>query len=437
MTHEEDPHSQKPSKPSKPQSFTTGSLRLSSSNLQKVIFESDHPEQLIRTFPAQSLYMAVRQAGLSSSVELILAATIDQCRIMTDLDLWNSDRFEEENFWEWLRLPDACDDLRILQKFLGCTDLKLVALMISRHVDSVVHEEATDAPPGEGFYTPDKGHSWLRIKTEDADQHFLLGRFLALLFETNTKVFYQLLATPAVATDTVLEEDSYQEKNKRLTAEGIPDRKYAEETNAPLLEATVREILSKDSRAPVIEDISAVTPFIHDTLNVQPLSGVLSQLSSSEEFARALTHIMNSAIVQWNIPFYETEVVEELMFSVKGALNIGLERLQEIDNRPLIESARALGWKNTYRLGRSELVTLQKFARSLPESAYETNQQAQTVIEGLVGALPYLPAFFRRDGSFDEDNGRLATGTRAIETLEDIASVRKYLENLQIEESQG
>jgi hypothetical protein len=420
-------------RPTMAQDAITIGPRLSSSNLQKVIFESDHPEQLIRAFPAQSLYMAIRQAGLTSSVDLILAATVEQCRLMTDLDFWNKDNFCEENFWEWLQLPDACDDLRILQKFLACSDLKLVALMISRYVESVIHEEATDSPPGDGFYTPDNGHSWIRVNLEDADKHFLFGRFLALLFETNTKVFYQLLATPSVATASVLEEDSYQERCKRLTAEGIPELEYAEETNSPLSLSAARELLKRTTKADVIEDIAAVTPFIHDTLNVQPLSSILAQLSSSEEFARAFTHIMNSAIVQWGIPYYETDAIESLIFSVKGVLNIGLEVLTEIDDRPLIESAVQLGWKGTYRLGRTQIVELQKSARRIPQEALADSQEAQVIIEAIFDAIPSLPEFFKRDGTIESHDGKLDTGRRAIETRQDIASANAYIEKLLLE----
>jgi hypothetical protein len=424
MSQDNDPYTDKP------QTSHTGAVgtKLSSSNLQKIIFESDHPEHLIRTFPAQSLYMAVRQSGLSSAVEIILSASIEQCRTMIDLDLWGRDRFNEENFWEWLELPDACDDLRVLQKFLACADLKLVALIISRHIDSVVHEEATDAPPGDGFYTPDKGHSWLQIKTEDAHKQFLLGRFMALLFETNTKVFYQLLATPSVATDSVLEEDSFQERNKRLSAEGIPDQKLAEECAAPLSVAAAREMLAKSKHAPSIENIAAVTPFAHDTLTVQPLASVLAELPSSEEFTRALTHIMNSMIVQWGIPFHDPEVIQSLIFTVKGTLNVGLGKLQTLDNRPLIESALILGWKNVYRLGRNEIVALQKLSYSVPDELSDTDPVTQSILEAIGGTIAELPAFFCKDGSFEEQDGKLVSGTRAIETLQDVESATKYIE---------
>ena len=74
--------------------------------LYRAIFEADAPEQMVRQLPVQSLFMVVKQMGLSSCVDLITMASLDQCRSLTDLDLWHGDALNEEALWEWLALTD-------------------------------------------------------------------------------------------------------------------------------------------------------------------------------------------------------------------------------------------------------------------------------------------------------------------------------------------
>src|SRR4051812_29931238 len=142
--------------------------------LAKAIFKADVPEEYIRQIPAQSLYMAMKENGLESSAEIIEIATLEQCRLLLDFDVWEKDQFSEAQFWEWLALTDATNSLVIVQKLLKFVDLKLVALLIARYVDVKVLEEPTDEPPGPGSYTPDQGFTWIFINAEDSTQHFLL-----------------------------------------------------------------------------------------------------------------------------------------------------------------------------------------------------------------------------------------------------------------------
>jgi Family of unknown function (DUF6178) len=119
-----------------------------SRNLIKAIFDSESPEQIVRTIPAQSLYVAMRAQGFESSADLLEIATLEQCKTFLDLDCWSRDSFREDHFWEWLAITDATDSLALLQKILKVVDLKLVALMIARYIDVQAFEEPADAPPG-------------------------------------------------------------------------------------------------------------------------------------------------------------------------------------------------------------------------------------------------------------------------------------------------
>ena len=87
-----------------------------SAALARRIFNAELPEQFIRTIPAQSLYCVLKHNGMASSSDLLEIATIQQCRLMMDFDLWSGDSFQEGTFWEWLEITDATEGLELLQK---------------------------------------------------------------------------------------------------------------------------------------------------------------------------------------------------------------------------------------------------------------------------------------------------------------------------------
>ena len=161
-------------------------------DLYKAIFEADAPEQLVRQLPTQTLFMIVKSVGLPSAAELISMASLEQCRLLSDFDLWNGDSLNEAALWEWLALTDEVESLELLQKLVKFVDLKLFAILFGKYIEVKIFDDPTEQPPGEGFHTPDRGATWIGIKTEDPDKHFLLARLLALIFESSAELFYRL-----------------------------------------------------------------------------------------------------------------------------------------------------------------------------------------------------------------------------------------------------
>jgi hypothetical protein len=402
----------------------------SARSLAKAIFDADMPEHFVRTVPAQSLFMAIKQNGLSASGDLIEIATIDQCRLLVDFDCWEGDRFSEERFWQWLSLTDEESGLRLLQKLLRFVDLKLIALLIARHVKVVVFEEPTDSPPGPEYYTPDKGFTWIGIAVPNADEHFLLARLLALVFETDAELFYQLINIPNVSTTDLLEEESYQERTKRLSAEGIPDMSWSHVINSPLTpDAFTRQL--GETTPTTVTDIAIIDPIVYDSLALRPLCDVFENAADRETLEMEMTLITNAAIVFGRVDFGDHEQVVTTIAQVKGTLNVGLERALELrpDLTPT-ELANHAGLQALYRLGRHEMVTLARAAQAKPTGDTPMLDDAhRTVIcDGLMGKFPQLPMFLNRRGEIErEDDGRVSAALRPIEHLDEIMATRRLL----------
>lgn len=372
--------------------------RLSSREVFRHIYESPSPQEAARALPAQTLYLAIREHGLSSSSLIIESASLEQCRFMFDLDVWEKDIFSEEQFWEWLELPDDSDGLEILQKFIRFADLKLIALVVQRWVQVHVQDEPTDEPPLAGAYTPDKGATWLRIECEDERKAFLLGRLLALIFETDSELFYQLISIPLVATPSMLEEQSLEEREKRLSAEGIPDRVWAAELHHRIEESELRQNLGKGAPAPAVQDIRAVSPFCSQNDFPEPLQSLLVRIAFFDEMAEELTLLLNAAIVHFGVSPAKKEELGFLLEQVRGALNIGLQTSKQLfPEREEDELFHVLGFRKLYRLGFWTIKDAAK--KALPqvhnfcEALGATEPAALFAKECLSNTFPCLPGF--------------------------------------------
>lgn len=400
--------------------------------LYKAIFESDVPEQMVRQLPAQSLYMVIKEIGLATAGDLLSLASLEQIRLLSDLDLWHGDVLDEERMWEWLSLADEGDSLEILQKVLKCIDLKLVSILISKYVEVQVFEESTDNPPAPGFYTPDKGFTWIGIKLENEDQHFLLARLLALIFETSTELFYQLLSVPSVATVSMLEEEGFTERTKRLAAEGVPEPEVAATIHAPYSLQEALNDLTREQPHVVVEDVRAVEPMLYEARATKYFSELMQGSHAHDVLAMEFTYLVNAAIVRFGVDFGDQESVLFLCQKIKGAVNIGLEKVLSENSHSLESVYTTLGLEKLYRLGLAELMALRTTARKVTLEQAESFKDSDASLFSIVACarepFPCMPMFLEDDGSVSDEQGALPTGERAIETLAGVRAVGNLLE---------
>ncbi|RMD84135.1 MAG: hypothetical protein D6808_07480 [Candidatus Dadabacteria bacterium] len=373
-----------------------------SRSLAKQIFKADLPEQVVKEMSAQTFYLAIKSEGVRNSWDLIELADKDKIQLCLDFDLWRKDRFDEERFWDWLSLSDAEKILEPIQKILSGIDLKLIALMICRYVESVVLEEPTQTPPGADFYTPDKGYTWIKINIEDSDHHRLMGRLLAYIFEASPELFYQLLSIPTVATPSELEEEAYQEKSKRLFAEGIPDDEFAFALNTPM---TVEDYKVKFGRAEegisqgrydLVQRVTLLSAGFPVCELVDELVRKLAKEGRKgefDEFEAELTLLANAALVRFGVDFSELLEVQQAVEQVRGAFNIGLEIVcGELSEDPLSVYRRG-GIKPIYQVGLGALFNVrseaQKALRQL--QAHPDEDRKTPLLEPLSRPMPLCP----------------------------------------------
>lgn len=403
-------------------------------SLAHSLFRAELSDDQVRALPAQSLYLAIKHLGIASCSDVLEAAGVEQCRLLMDFDLWNKDTFNEDNFWEWLSVADEDHGLKILQKILKSMDLRLISMMIARHVSAQTFDEKTENPPGPGYYTPDQGHTWLMINIQEGTRHFLLSRLLALVFETNAELFYQLLSVPGVATDAELEEESFSDRNKRLEALGVPEANYAFELHAPLDAAHALATIDEQQERVVVQDIDAVYPLIYDSRMTGALEELWRSISDRDESEAELTLLMNAAIVRFGVQHYEQDAVRLLAQKVKGAVNLGIEILCSKSKYSPKDVHQALGLQKLYRVGLTHLMHLGRIAHRMSFDSAELSDKNSALFLALAGsreAFPVAPEILSADGIFSSPTNEAQPSFRPFEHVAELRAVQALLEENQ------
>lgn len=401
-----------------------------SRDIYRAVFDAEHPEQFVRTVPAQSLYLVIKQRGLPSAGDLVDLVTTDQMRLFLDFDLWEHGQFKEENVWEWLALSDDDDQVRFTQKFLKAVDLKIVSILVSRYVLVKVFDEPTEKPPSAGWHTPDKGYTWLSVNTEDSTKYFHLNRLLALLFETSAELFYQILSIPTVSTESVLEEESLQDRTRRLASEGMPEFSLIEELNSSLFPFEARALIEERKVHAGVSDIAAVEPLLYDGSSaLEPLQTAVRSVKDFEAFEAELTLVMNASLEFFNIPVHEYDAVISHTARVRGAINVGLEKACTSASCSPDAAMAALGVAKLYRLGLHELRALRKEALKVTTDEAKLLMEDQRIFSAVACArqpFPEMPEFLN-ETSGEEDPERPRSSARAITSLTEIQQLLSQL----------
>jgi hypothetical protein len=390
---------------------------LNAAQLAKALYKADLPESFIRSLPAQALYLAINANSLESSTEIIGIATAEQLQLLLDFDIWDKDSFSEERFWNWLAISDEDEDLRLLANIVRVTDLKIIALLIARYTDRKVFEEPTDNPPGPHYFTPDRGLTWIHIRLEETERYRLLGKLLAYLYETNPKVFYQLMAVPDVATATDLEEQAFQDKQRRLSDEGIPSPEESAAVNTPLSLTLARSRLAEPAHTEVSLKLKAIEPIVYQGRGLQPLTDFFNELGKQDatlrdELEAELSLLANAAFVRFGVNFADHDEIIGLIDFVKGTLNIGLELLMKEPNVDAHALYQAFHLRGIYQVGLHPILELHKAAKKLSQAELE-KLVPEAVLFGIVAGArefpPKKPNFL--EASIETDSqGQLAPG---------------------------
>ncbi len=184
------------------------------------LVEAPNARALVRSLPAEDLYITIQEVGLADATELVQLASPTQFRTFVDLAGWKRDRLEPHAVLTWLRAARGDEPEEFLRKLHG-TDLEVLEYLLHEFI--VVHdlEENPDVnPEGVTLETPE-GRYLVEFKVEGAELSGLRSLLNDLIAE-NPFEAVRLLEAVRWEVPSELEEAGYQFRTARLQDMGFP-----------------------------------------------------------------------------------------------------------------------------------------------------------------------------------------------------------------------
>jgi hypothetical protein len=188
--------------------------------LLKRVYDAPSPQEFVRSLPAKELHQLIVETGVENAFDIFQLATIEQARIILDLDLWEEWTIYLEETFKWLDLILSSGDEYALW-LLSQLDQELLIILLKKTVTvggGVADIIGSEDLSGEWDHTFDEVF-FLRI--DDEEHSDLIMKMLELLHNENHKLYRSLMLGAESELVTELEETAYQFRTARLEDEGI------------------------------------------------------------------------------------------------------------------------------------------------------------------------------------------------------------------------
>lgn len=326
-----------------------------------VIFNSSDPKAFVRRLPAEDLYFALKEVGLTDTTEVIGLASPQQFRSFVDLDAWEGYSPDPSRVLLWLRLArEGASQSGDFRRKRGVLDPEVIVLVLK--TKTVIHplEEGDDPVlSSDNFLRTAEGKYLIEIMAEGDDgvtTRHLLEDFIDEDPFTATRLFEAVRWEIA----SELEENAHRWREGRLRDMGFPSIEEAirvwtplpkgwtprEAAVAPGPVAGVPALLLATSRAPLL------------------LDRVVERLPDESRpfFNEGLVYLLNCALVADGIEPRDIDLSRESLAATRDMLSLGLELASDGDEELALRIAGTTPASELFRLAVTHVLELSREA---------------------------------------------------------------------------
>ncbi|MBN9684319.1 MULTISPECIES: DUF6178 family protein [unclassified Corallococcus] len=195
-------------------------MRLSPRQRVAALYDAEDTPALVRSLPAEDLYVTIQEVGLADMTELVQLASPAQFRTFVDLGGWAKDKLDPHAVLTWLRAARGDEQEDFLRK-VHAVDLEVVETLLKEF--TVVHdlEENPDVnPQGVTLETPE-GRYLVELKVEGIEMSAMRALLNDLIAE-NPFEAVRLFEAVRWEIPSELEETAFQFRRARLSDLGFP-----------------------------------------------------------------------------------------------------------------------------------------------------------------------------------------------------------------------
>jgi len=197
-----------------------------------LILDAPNPQALVRSLPADELYLVIRDVGLADAAPLVQLASAEQFKVFLDLDVWRRDTLDPSRALVWLRAARAgsLDDPKAAARWarkLDQLDRELLFLLLRGAL--IVHDLEENEDPeivNDRFMRTPENKYILEFTVDGADYVAVKG-ILDDLYAENAFMATRLLSALRSELDSELSETALRWRASRLSDLGFPSLEEA------------------------------------------------------------------------------------------------------------------------------------------------------------------------------------------------------------------
>lgn len=345
-------------------------MRLSPRQRVDALLDVAEARALVRSMPAEDLYVTVQEMGLADSTELVQLASPGQFRAFVDLGGWRRDALDSHAVLTWLRAARGGveDTGEFLRKLHGL-DLEVLEILLREFVEVHDLEENPDVnPPGVTMETPE-GRYLIEIKAEGVEMSAVRSLLNDLIAE-NPFEAVRLLEAVRWEIPSELEETAYQFRRARLQDMGFP---------------SLEEAVSLFSRVDVAPSpVAATRPgLVPTTGHVDYLEAAFRGLTMVESVNAEdeLREVASAALVVDLSDPGDLDAIRRASETVRDYLSLALEHLTGADLERATDVLRDTPLRRIFQTGFSLTLQLKFRADRLAKAP-------GALVEGVLMVLP-------------------------------------------------
>ena len=294
--------------------------------LNRILGHSD-PLHLVQSLPEGDLFWLIKKIGGDDCIPVLRLASEKQWQYLLDLELWDFDRLDLKQSYNWLRMLGKADPHRLVP-WLLLEEQAFLYLFLYNNIRIEVADEDDFLEPEDGVMTLD---GIFHIKVVEEERREVIERILNILASENSAAYQTLVSGLAGVVPSELEEKMYRMKNVRLAEYGFVGPEEAFEIYGRLGASSLKMEGNGGQAHPLVEEggggLIPISPLVYG-LGGDFFPSVLSGIDDPQlmdslwlEFAGLCNQVISADRVR-------VEAVDDLVNiseKVAGYLNLTLE----------------------------------------------------------------------------------------------------------------
>ena len=383
----------------------------------EALLEGPDSMALIRSLPAEDLYVVIREVGLADAAGVIARCTGAQVQSFLDLDVWRGDRFDAKRYAPWI-LALRRGGCRDLPKILAQLDPEVQALALKQLIAVQELEEDEDPDPIGVFVmdTPDRRYR-VSALSDDETMLELIRTQLGATLARGPLHLSAYLSQVSWELSAQLEEQAGQFRRGRMQDLGFPDPEEAPILEAPL--PSVEAALALAGGPVAREPDSAFRRALVARGGRELLTRALAAIPDATLAARAaqdLVHLCNGLMVLRGVDPGEPEEVREATGQAMSMVELTLRRVAGEDVAAAAACLSRSPGRTLYRVAVTLLHGPRTQALALTPLIHRLPDEDEPFLQALAGRPP-----LQADGRPFSDPQQVELAAGRVAGLEELA----------------